>query len=561
MYKDHDAVIAAFFAGTPFAKKANTCKKVVGLSACDMVSEESQHRRDTGGVKNNNYTKNPKMSDMCGYSCPCFDDDVTMLKHTNFTCAHIERLKQCDVLRLDPKLRALNLQHACSCSCPPTSKAENHIKGLSTHIRDEETAASMPRGTAQERQALKTFKCHKFSVEPWWQGKLSSGTQYCKDYVERQWCKAGKDPYGAKWKLKEYGPFSAYARDGLDATQACCDCGDHGGCNETVEADEYMHALTNRTCMQVRELGFERGGCDDLRNGRRHPDARYQEAVRRCGCSCPVLLDRDDSLKKMTGKDDCKSLYKKSLHDRQDFQNYVDLFRNQLRVDLAELCPQTYASYATSPPVLGQHPGVANVREACLAAPAGCCRLDAFGSPEKFSCVPPTMVAAKGGTCATHRNSTLLMPLGNCTCPTGWVGEHCEQRDPFIDAIFRGDENTGLHADLLEVCPGFFWKKSNALKNTYNDEDMMCRRGAICDDYRDGQVCMSPVVNHSECAKTCFVRGGDQVARNNDTRARELFKGTRTRPRCPVPLAPTPLRCTPLLKPSRHIADARGRGA
>ena len=54
-------------------------------------------------------------------------------------------------------------------------------------------------------------------------GWLDTAGNGCPAYVDPGWCTSSGEP-GVSWPSGS-GPFSLYAREGLDATQACCGCG------------------------------------------------------------------------------------------------------------------------------------------------------------------------------------------------------------------------------------------------------------------------------------------------------------------------------------------------
>ena len=100
-------------------------------------------------------------------------------------------------------------------------------------------------------------------------------------------------------------------------------------------------------------------------------------------------------------------------------------------LNIFERCPVAYAA----------HLNETREREKCRAAPAGCCRLSAFGAPEHFGCTrldPVTKypdASYPAGKCSTHPNSTAAMPLGQCACPSGLEGAHCEKEDTFWNTL------------------------------------------------------------------------------------------------------------------------------
>merc|ERR1712217_921315 len=55
-------------------------------------------------------------------------------------------------------------------------------------------------------------------------GWRSSTHASCKDYADRKWCtKSGG--YGTGWDFNQFVNFAKWAVNGIDASQACCECG------------------------------------------------------------------------------------------------------------------------------------------------------------------------------------------------------------------------------------------------------------------------------------------------------------------------------------------------
>jgi len=108
----------------------------------------------------------------------------------------------------------------------PTSTGEETTGGR--HSIVEVTTVGAGLSEPQSEPLAKSGVCEGKPV-----GWMDSWRKNCTDYVVNQWC-TPTGGYGAGWNLAEYGTFDNYTANGVNAVQACCECGGgrYDGCND-----------------------------------------------------------------------------------------------------------------------------------------------------------------------------------------------------------------------------------------------------------------------------------------------------------------------------------------